>query len=343
MKVIIAGAGVAGSYLALRLSRRWEVEVLDEEPAERLGRECAWGINGDVLEEYCGKAGLSAGRYVLNRCTSFRSEMYSNHRMVVFDKNRFLRDLLQQCRATFRPQPAGAGRLESLDCDIVVDATGARRALLPRCLGREEWMLPCYQVEADSSALPLGVWIEGAGIGYLWVFPLRDGRRAKVGCGSFTVNPRATVRAFLRNAGVEALQDSEVGSVIRCLPPARSRPFWRAGRPFLVGAGESIGTVSPLTGEGTAHSLRCAELLAASLQGVDSALGLERAARLYERRVLREFKWIETQHAFLRAVRSRHPLAMLVRLLRLRQPRRRMLTYPRLRHLCAHLRRRLHT
>ena len=54
-------------------------------------------------------------------------------------------------------------------------------------------------------------------------------------------------------------------------------------RQLIIGVGESIGTVSPFTGEGITHLLECARLLAGSWPD----------EKLYASEVLARFRWMK--------------------------------------------------
>ncbi|NIU84416.1 MAG: hypothetical protein GWN64_13315, partial [Candidatus Thorarchaeota archaeon] len=82
--------------------------------------------------------------------------------------------------------------------------------------------------------------------------------KTKVGCGGFDRNPKQEVEAFLAGKQYEELY--RTGGIVRMIPPSRSRPFFEAEAPPIVGVGESIGTVSPISGEGISCTLRCSDI-----------------------------------------------------------------------------------
>jgi len=324
MRIAIVGAGVAGCYLARQLSAHFQVDIFEKRRKRNWGRDCAWITNWGHWSRFCEKAGLHPSDYVCCRASRFISDTYEANDPAIFDKNRFLRDLVESSPATVHK--ARVEKASDLpDYDLLVDATGFSRALLPRDGDMSEWMLPCYQVEVEGESLPDEFRIEQKGTGYLWFFPLQqDGKRARVGCGSFDVSARRAVleclSEHLGENNYRAVRSGVVGGMIRMIPPSRSRPLYVAGRPFLIGVGESVGTVSPLSGEGILPALECADILAGLLKAGRAEWRLEAIAREYERRVLKEFDWMEAQFRFLQAVRLGNRVLQLIAMARVRIP-----------------------
>ena len=320
MRIAIVGAGVAGGYLARQLSPRFNVDIFENQEPERWGRDCAWITDRSHFRRFCLKCGLRPDDYVLHPGLEFVSDMYQANAPVIYHKNRFLRDLVGGSGAALHK---GRARLDDLSGhDLAVDATGWRRALLPRTACHTQWLLPYYQIEVEGQGLPPHAHVEQRGIGYLWVFPMGlDARRVKLGCGSFDVNPKRAVHEYLRR-GMEGrdrriVPSSAVGCNIRMVSPARSLPFHVPGAPFLIGCGESVGTVCPLSGEGITTSLMCADILADMLKECLPQGSLEGAAGAYEKRLLREFAWIDGQFEFLAALRHGGRASQLLKMLRL--------------------------
>ena len=88
----------------------------------------------------------------------------------------------------------------------------------------------------------------------------------------------------------------------------------------IVWAGESVGTVCPLSGEGIATSVTCADILADMLKERLPGRRLEEIAQGYEKRLLSEFDWMDKQFTFLYAVRYGERASQLFKMLRLRIP-----------------------
>lgn len=298
MRLAIAGAGVAGAYLSYRLAQNYSVEVFERNAAEALGRNCAWGTNLRVLKKYCKICGLNPREYLLHVCKELLSDIYVNSDSVIVDKRRFLLDLLEKSEADVHFQK----RVKPSDLrafDLVIDATGPYRALLPPPHANlsGNWICPTFQVDVISTELPTDLYFVPRGIGYLWVFP-QGNNKAKVGYGGFDRNPKQEVETFLAGKQYEEL--FRTGGIVRMVPPSRSQPFFAAGPPPIIGVGESIGTVSPLSGEGISCTLRCSDIL---LDALTSGGTFTEIALRYEEKILNEFAWIERQFTFIKEVR----------------------------------------
>lgn len=333
MKICIVGAGPAGAYLARRLSGPFEVEVFDRHEPDRWGRDCACIIQSAAFRDHCRRVGLDAGDYVIYVADRLISAMHANNGAAIIDKNAFLRDLMEKSGA-----PAHHLRVRDLSdlppCDLAVDATGWRRALLPASERRRRWLLPCYQVEIESDRLPAHICTRRQSVGYLWVTPLSgDFTSARVGCGSFDVSPRRAVNEYLEQLGPDhyrPVPGSGRAAAIRCLTPSLSRPFCVDGEPPVVGCGESMGAVSPVTGEGIGSALVCAELLARALERECRRQNLRHVATQYERAVRRELSWTEGQFRFVRAVRFSGRARQFASLVTVREPQYAALRFQRL-------------
>jgi flavin-dependent dehydrogenase len=183
------------------------------------------------------------------------------------------------------------------DYDVVVDATGVSRSFLPPC--RSDLTLPTLQhrvavTSKEGDRIGIGVFGNDVpGLGYLWIFPLGNGEY-HVGVGGIgLVRHRSLLDRFYRESSGEFSFTPLCGcsGCVRVASPYYSTPFFtrrtRAdGNPqLIVGAGESIGTVSPFTGEGIGYSLECARMLA------DSWLQPEE----YTRSILARFAWMKKE------------------------------------------------
>lgn len=316
MRIAIAGAGISGSYLAFSLSRDHEVEVYERRRApEDLGRDCAWGTSLRGLRKYSSVLDRDPSDYLRHVGEESLSDFYVNRDMVTFDKNGFIRDLLDDSEAEVR-YGVDVRKSDLGGFDLAIDATGTSRSLLLPSEGDlgENWICPCFQAEVRSRELPADFYIELKGAGYLWVFPQGE-EMAKVGCGSFDLDPRREVKNFLSGRDHELLD--EVGARVRLIPPSRSRPFYVDGDPPVLGVGEAIGAVSPVSGEGILPSLICSDLL---LEGLRKRGSVEDTAEIYESMVIEEFSWADGHFNFYKSVRFGNRMGQLWNLLRLREP-----------------------
>lgn len=311
MKVAIAGAGISGAYLAFQLSLDHEVEVYEKRTPETLGEDCAWGTSKRMVEKYSSILDRDASNYLRHIGRKFISAVSNNRDTVTFNKNKFIRDFLEKSEAEIHyEQKAKRENLEKFN--LAIDATGPDRALLPTPEDKpsKNWICPCFQVDVRSTELPRDFYFDIKEAGYLWVFPQGD-NKAKVGCGDFVLNPKEEVEGYLSGKNLEVT--NEMGAKIRMIPPSKSKPFFVDGSPPVLGVGEAIGTVSPISGEGNLPSLICANLLLESLQKKENP---QDVAKIYEPRVLEEFTWADKWFNFINSVRFGNKISQLWHLAR---------------------------
>jgi flavin-dependent dehydrogenase len=296
MKIAIAGGGIAGSYLAQLLQQHGlSPDVYDAmEHDTRCGcRSCGWGAPAGI-ERYLTDIGLDLNEYLLETMPSMNFDnLVAKTPLITVDKPRLIGDFTRGI--TLKRQNLGVE--EAKDYDVLVDATGIARALLPPC--SSDLILPTLQhrvlVEPRGSGrLEAGVYgSQVPGLGYIWVFPL--GRNQyHIGIGGIGL------------IGLESLMDRfyldlserfvftplcSCRGDVRVASPFYSTPLYRkmTGKgdrsPLIVGVGESIGTVAPFTGEGIIHSLECARIFAESWPDADD----------YARSVLARFAWMKRE------------------------------------------------
>lgn len=314
MNIAIVGAGVAGSYLAFMLSREHTVDVFEKKPPENLGKDCAWGTSLRMLQKYAPLMDRDSSDYLRFVSEGFVSKGIINRDTVTFNKSQFFQDLLTSSDAlVYYKHKVTTDDLA--DYDLVIDATGSARSLLPPPQNdlKDRWVCPCYQLDVKFDDLPEDFYFEPRGVGYMWVFPQGNGV-AKVGCGSFDLNPRGEVEKYLSGMNYEVVD--KIGAGVRLIPPSKLRPFYSLDNPPVIGVGEAIGTVSMVSGEGIFPSMICADLLLESLEEES----IERIAKVYESKVLKEFKWVDSQFNFIYSVRYGNYLTQLWNLLRLEIP-----------------------
>lgn len=311
MRIAIAGAGVAGSYLSSTISGDHELTVFEGRNRGSLGNDCAWGTGARELKKYCGRVNLNPSDYIMHVADEIISDVFSNVDSITFDKHQFLIDLIERSDADFRFRTP-TSEIEPGEFDLIVDATGCKRAVLGD--DGTAWKVPCFQVEVRSEDLPRSIFIELKRIGYLWSFPLGDSTY-RVGCGVIDGDGRGHTKGFLEDKRHEII--SYCGGVVRISSPHHSRVTGEVDGTSVVGVGESVGTVCPISGEGTGPSLRCSDLLLEALEEfTDPGSLLEE----YERSVLEEFSWVRGQFDFLRSVRNGSRVNQLCKLARLDSP-----------------------
>jgi flavin-dependent dehydrogenase len=296
MNIAIAGGGIAGGYLARLLEQRGispdVYDGMDHDTRCRC-RSCGWGAPAGI-ETYLADIGLDLNDYLLEPMASMNFDgLVATTPLCTLDKPGLIRDFtkgIQLNRQNLEPE-------EAREYDIVVDATGISRALLPPC--RSDLTLPTVQhrviVESHGNEqLEAGVYgNQIPGLGYLWVFPL-GGDQYHIGVGGIgNVRHKDLLDNFYRDLSgrFSFTRLCSCHGVVRVASPYYSTPFYfrktrnEENPKMVVGVGESIGTVSPFTGEGIIYSLECARMLADSLPDPER----------YTRSVLSRYAWMKKE------------------------------------------------
>ena len=269
MKIAIVGAGVTGSYLLNRLDGH-QVECFEMRPQEKWYTVCAWGTSAPYISEMVKKAGFNFDDYILHRGENMKVDYGTGSLelrlkgLVTYDKHRLCEDMLKGHTVHWGQQVKQLdGRFE--DFDLVVDATGMHRSLLPKV--QHDYLVPCVEYQVKSSKLPYSDFYVRPypGLaGYFWYFPLGNGM-AHVGAGELHGRYKGECEAFLKKYDCEVIR--KIGRPVRVVAPAYCQPF-SVGK--VVGVGESIGTVYPLLGEGIIPSMQCADLFVDNLQDIEA-------------------------------------------------------------------------
>jgi flavin-dependent dehydrogenase len=296
MKVAIAGAGIAGGYLARLLAARGIVPDLYDgwDHGTRCGyRSCGWGAPVGI-GDYLNHVDLKLQNYLIEPMFTMNFDgLVAKTPLCTINKPLLLRDLT----SGFRLQKKRLDPDASLNYDILVDATGIKRDLLPPC--RSDLTLPTLQHRV-SVILKAGERLEAGvygnqipGLGYLWVFPLAQ-NQYHIGIGGI---------GLVRHEGIMEQYYRDVSDRFTFTPICSCAGTVRVASPFystpfsvslirkdgmvqrVVGVGESIGTVSPFTGEGIIYSLECARILADSWPDFGG----------YSKKVLSRFAWMKRE------------------------------------------------
>ncbi|MDQ3883080.1 MAG: NAD(P)/FAD-dependent oxidoreductase [Thermoproteota archaeon] len=285
MKIAVVGIGVAGAYLMNRLSDDHNIHVVGFERMQKKEHDavCAWATCENVMAGLAKNCGLNFDDYVLHKGNHMKVDLAENETidiklkgMVSYDKLRLIQDMIRGTEIKFGRAPR-KDELES-DFDLIIDSTGFHRNYLPR-IGNETW-IPCvqYKVRYYNGNEPFEDFYLRAFpsiSGYFWYFPLGKGL-AHIGAGDFLKNHNHFVYEFLNRYKCEVIK--KVGRPVRLTPPENCEPFTDGRK--SVGAGESIGTVYPLLGEGIIPSTWCAELLVQNVHDMSA----------YRHAVLEKFK-----------------------------------------------------
>lgn len=285
MKIAVVGIGVAGAYLMNRLSDDHHVHVVGFERMQKDEHDavCAWATCENVMADLARNCGLNFDDYVLHDGKHMLVDLEENETvdirlkgMVSYDKLRLIQDMIRGTEIKFGRGP----RKEELeaDFDLIIDSTGFHRNYLPR-VGNETW-IPCvqYKVRYHQGKEPFEDFYLRtfpSMSGYFWYFPLGNGL-AHIGAGDFLKSHNHFLYEFLNKYDCEVIK--KVGRPVRLTPPENCEPFTDGRK--SIGAGESIGTVYPLLGEGIIPSTWCAELLVQNLHDMAA----------YRQAVLEKFK-----------------------------------------------------
>ncbi len=251
MKIAIAGAGLAGSYIYRLLRRRGDhdVEIFDIRHRIACGiHPCGYGVdhNFDALAR---RAGLDPLRYVLHRPAGRRGYLESVPvRTTVFmiEKPQLIRDLLGDAEVIYEP-------VDTARYDLVVDATGEARAYAPPL--RDDLKARVIQWRVRTKKPAKLAFRPTRGVpGYAWGMPLSsDGLDTHVGGGC-----RAGVRYSSRKLTKPAFEELEVERVI-CACGAFIRlsgpDFDNIVHGNVWSVGEAAGLVGPVTGAGNVYAM----------------------------------------------------------------------------------------
>lgn len=246
----IYGLGVAGSYLFRRLKNEGiEVDAYDPKRSSYY-LPCGYATNENLLTEYLSRVGLDASDYILSRARSvsfagnnFSEIKFNSRGMCTIDKKRLEEDLTGGYPA---------GRPFNLENAFIrVDATGISRALLGKhsndyTMYAKEYLTP------SATHDDFYFYFFKRGHGYFWEFPLGD--KFHVGAGSDSID-----MIDERLSSYE--KEIQTGRRIRLTPL-----FDSVGNGNIIGIGEAVGTVSPISGEGIIPSIKSAEMLFQSIK-----------------------------------------------------------------------------
>ena len=260
MRIAVVGAGVAGAYLMNVVPPEHQVEAFEMREERNWYTVCAWGTSEPFIKDLVKKAGFDFEDYVLHRGRRMVVDLGDEELdiplkgLVTYDKHRLTHDMIQG-KTIHWGEHVSAADGQFKDFDVVVDATGMHRSLLPKVEG--DVLIPSLEYQVRSKDLPYDDFVirPYPGVtGYWWYFPLGDGM-AHVGAGDLRGAYRGELDQFVRKYNCEVIR--RIGRPVRVTPPKHMEPF-SDGK--VVGVGESIGTVYPMLGEGIIPSMQCANL-----------------------------------------------------------------------------------
>ncbi len=286
MKVVIAGLGVAGSYLLRRLGMAgFDVTGYDPKPGNYY-IPCGYAANFSLLSGMLKNIGIDAEKYVLSRAEKVvicgeqtREITFKSSGLCTVDKNVLERDMIEGTRHENKIAPRDSG-------DVLIDATGISRYYLGPA--RQDFTMYTREfITSGTGHRDFYFRYFPDGMGYYWEFPL--GSKFHVGAGSSDLT-------YLDRSLSGITGERKVGRKIRLMPL-----FGEAISNGVIGVGEAIGTVSPITGEGIVPSMKSAEIL---FRCLSSASDLESLKSRYPRELRREFSTYSKLYALLTNFRS---------------------------------------
>jgi flavin-dependent dehydrogenase len=297
MHFAIAGAGVAGSYLATMLQRRGhDVDVFEASKKEHHWPVCAWGASRHMLEKFSNQAGLNFDDYILHIGENLRMEMPNNTEewlelkgLATYNKSAWEDDLLEHASVKYGLKVTREN-LPSNSYDYIIDCTGLHRSFLPK--SDQDFLIPAYEYLLENvQGLDEFYVISYKGAkGYFWYFPLDSGR-GYMGAGDIEKKYYGIGSFFKEHP--EARIVKKIGRPIRLAPPKRMEPFYDGN---VIGVGESIGCVFPMLGEGIIPSLICCDLF---LDVLDRSKG-KFDFKQYRKKVLRRFDYYDDVYKIVR-------------------------------------------
>lgn len=276
MRIAVVGAGVAGAYLVNRIPEEHQVEVFEARSEKNWYTVCAWGTSEPFIKDLVKMAGFDFDDYILHTGRRMLVELGDQKLQIVlkglvtYDKHRLTHDMIKGKKVHWGAQVKELnGNFK--DFDMVVDATGLHRPLLPKL--KEDMVIPSLEYQVKSKDLPYDDFVirPYPGLtGYWWYFPLGDGT-AHIGAGDLRGRYRGELDEFVRKYNCEVVR--RIGRPVRVTPPKLCLPFFVDGspdRPTVVGVGESIGTVYPMLGEGIIPSMQCVNLFVDNMHDLES-------------------------------------------------------------------------
>jgi flavin-dependent dehydrogenase len=297
MHFAIAGAGVAGSYLANMLQKRGhDVDVFEASKKQHHWPVCAWGASRHMLEKFSDQAGLNFDNYIFHVGQKLRIQLPNNTEewlelkgLATYNKYDWEDDLLKHINVTYGFKVARE-TFPFDKYDYIIDCTGLHRSLLPK--SGQDFLIPAYEylLENVQRLEEFYVISYKAAKGYFWYFPL-DNHRAYMGAGDIEKKYYG-IEAFFKQHP-EAKIVKKVGRPIRLAPPNRMEPFYDGN---VVGVGESIGCVFPMLGEGIIPSLICCDLFLDVLEKSKGKFDFKQ----YRKRVLDRFDYYDDVYKIVR-------------------------------------------
>uniref|UniRef100_UPI000780AD78 NAD(P)/FAD-dependent oxidoreductase n=1 Tax=Acidiplasma cupricumulans TaxID=312540 RepID=UPI000780AD78 len=283
----IAGLGISGLYIYTRLKNSgFDVSAFElKKPDHYI--PCGFATNINIIKKYADNINIDFDKYVMSYAkditfsgNNFAGRHLASKGLVTFDKNKFENDIIKSIN-----YEKSIIKTENRD-NIIIDATGISRYYIKQTTGDDKYYTIEYLTE-NSDFKDFYFYFLPQGRGYFWSFPLGNGRY-HVGVGSKNMQDLSMINKYKRIR--------ITGRNIRMKPL-----FSAISNDNIIGIGEAIGTVSPLTGEGIIPSLKSAEIL---FQAFKKYNDLESLKDEYERNIKKEFYYYNILYRFVKNVQE---------------------------------------
>jgi len=284
--ITIAGSGVSGSYLALLLKNGgFDVTAYDPR-REYYYIPCGYATNYYLIRDMLRRVNvefddflLSMGKTVTFSREDGKSFHFRCRGLCTYDKNA-LSDHMNSMVGTVRAKPP------KKNPETMVDCTGISRYYLGP-LPNDFRMRTKEFLTAAADHRDFYFRYFRNGRGYYWEFPL--GESFHIGAGSDSLEileeslrgisgSRVTGRDIRLRFAIDGISNGKV-----------------------IGCGESIGTVSPVTGEGILPSMECADLL---YRAITSSSDMEGVLERYRNALAEKFRRFVLLFELLQKARS---------------------------------------
>ena len=252
---IIAGAGVAGSYLAAKLANAgYRIKLYDHTTVR--GCNCAWGVGlGEVNDEI--------KHDILNNTNYFRvNSLYINdikfrtRKFVIINKPHLLNNFIANIdydMIKFTHQ-----NLSLYWCQEKANCINASSTPYGYYKYKNMTMIPTYQILMKCSKKLESAIVQFTPRGYAWLFPHPNNQYfIHVGIGDFSMLiPRDKVK--MTETIDYIAKKLHCKKLCSCGRPLHINPFVKISN-FTVG--EALGMVHPSSGEGITQALNSARIL----------------------------------------------------------------------------------
>ena len=296
MRIAIIGAGVGGRalYRLLEIEGGNDVEIFDIKQTTKCGiSPCGWGVRmGDFLNVH---EDLQMQVQTIRRCYCVLQVdgMDVPCSLCTFDKPRFM-DQMCHPKHVIREPP------ELAEYDLIVDATGSARAILPPIT--DDLKITCRQAKYRTSATGRIAIFPSTSVGYAWGFPISDSM-VHIGQGAMKWDPSLGIPPETDKAKSQydvygESPECACISDVRLLTPRYCTPIVHKN---VVGVGEAAGCVGPMCGAGVIPAIRSAVLLA------DNIDDLQR----YEQMLISDFSFLDREVRIVRKLDAGRRLSLI--------------------------------